>query len=200
MRSCAQSRSHAGTCPGDVSSSAGARSPPGPISPGSCSARCRLAACAARGAASRAPTRPAPSPGNAFPSTSWVADRPRPLPDDSHRLELSGLVAGPLRLTLAEVQARDALGPCSTAPAASIRASAGVSVRLARLLERAGPLPAARREPRARDLPHRLPRGASTCATPAGCCWPPASGARRSRTSTARRRGWWRPAGADSSG
>ena len=47
--------------------------------------------------------------GNAFPSTSWVADSPRPLPDDSYRLELSGLVARPLHLPLAELQARDRL-------------------------------------------------------------------------------------------
>jgi hypothetical protein len=35
--------------------------------------------------------------GNAFPSTSWVADSPRPLSDDAYRLELGGLVARPLR-------------------------------------------------------------------------------------------------------
>jgi hypothetical protein len=47
--------------------------------------------------------------GNAFPSTSWVADSPRPLADGSYRLELGGLVAGRLRLPLAELQAHDTL-------------------------------------------------------------------------------------------
>src|ERR671914_529928 len=42
--------------------------------------------------------------GNAFPSTSWVADSPRPLPHDAYRLDVRGLVARPLRLPLAELQ------------------------------------------------------------------------------------------------
>src|ERR687897_610424 len=33
--------------------------------------------------------------GNAFPSTSWVADSPRPLPDDSYRLQAGGGGAPP---------------------------------------------------------------------------------------------------------
>ena len=62
-RCCAQSRCGAGTWPGGGSFSGRAGSSPVPIWSGSCSARCRLgSACAARGAASPAPTRPAPSP------------------------------------------------------------------------------------------------------------------------------------------
>ena len=71
--------------------------------------------------------------------------------------------------------------------------------RAARTPARSG-RPAARREPRARDLPHRLPLELRAAATPAGCCSPPASEERRSHTSTARRSGWSRPAGAGSSG
>jgi DMSO/TMAO reductase YedYZ molybdopterin-dependent catalytic subunit len=48
--------------------------------------------------------------GNDFPSTSWVADSPRELRADSYRLELDGLVASPLRLPPAELEARDARG------------------------------------------------------------------------------------------
>jgi DMSO/TMAO reductase YedYZ molybdopterin-dependent catalytic subunit len=41
--------------------------------------------------------------GNAFPATSWVADRPRPLNPAAYRLHVTGLVAQPLTLTLAEL-------------------------------------------------------------------------------------------------
>ena len=40
--------------------------------------------------------------GNAFPSTSWVADNPRPIAQDSYRLAVGGLVARPLALPLDE--------------------------------------------------------------------------------------------------
>ena len=49
------------------------------------------------------------STGNAFPSTSWVADSPRPLNEASYRLELGGLVAHPLRLPVADLRAGDRL-------------------------------------------------------------------------------------------
>jgi DMSO/TMAO reductase YedYZ molybdopterin-dependent catalytic subunit/cytochrome b561 len=47
--------------------------------------------------------------GNAFPTTSWVADRPRPIARDSYRLGVTGLVARDLELTLADLPPRDEL-------------------------------------------------------------------------------------------
>jgi DMSO/TMAO reductase YedYZ molybdopterin-dependent catalytic subunit len=41
--------------------------------------------------------------GNAFPTTSWVADRPRPIDPDTYRLHVTGLLARPQRLTLADL-------------------------------------------------------------------------------------------------
>ena len=81
--------------------------------------------------------------GNAFPSTSWVADSPRPLADDSYRLELGGLVARPLGLPLAELQGRDTLVATLDCTGGFYSRQRWSGVRLARLLERAGPLPAA---------------------------------------------------------
>jgi DMSO/TMAO reductase YedYZ molybdopterin-dependent catalytic subunit len=81
--------------------------------------------------------------GNAFPSTSWVADSPRPLADDSYRLELRGLVARPLRLPLAELQARDTLVATLDCTGGFYSRQRWSGVRLGRLLERAGALPAA---------------------------------------------------------
>jgi DMSO/TMAO reductase YedYZ molybdopterin-dependent catalytic subunit len=81
--------------------------------------------------------------GNAFPSTSWVADSPRPLADDSYRLELGGLVARPLSLPLAELQAGEKLVATLDCTGGFYSRQRWRGVRLARLLERAGPLPAA---------------------------------------------------------
>ena len=81
--------------------------------------------------------------GNAFPSTSWVADSPRPLPHDAYRLEFRGLVARELRLPLAELQARDTLVATLDCTGGFYSRQRWSGVRLARLLERAGPLPAA---------------------------------------------------------
>lgn len=47
--------------------------------------------------------------GNAFPTTSWVADKPRPIALDSYRLRVGGLVASALELALTDVPARDEL-------------------------------------------------------------------------------------------
>ena len=45
--------------------------------------------------------------GNAFPTTSWVADKPRPIALDGYRLRVTGLVQSELELQLAELPARD---------------------------------------------------------------------------------------------
>jgi DMSO/TMAO reductase YedYZ molybdopterin-dependent catalytic subunit len=81
--------------------------------------------------------------GNAFPSTSWVADSPRPLPHDPYRLDVRGLVARPLRLSLAELQGRDTLVATLDCTGGFYSRQRWRGVRLAFLLERAGPLPAA---------------------------------------------------------
>jgi DMSO/TMAO reductase YedYZ molybdopterin-dependent catalytic subunit len=47
--------------------------------------------------------------GNAFPSTSWVADNPRPIGLDSYRLAVGGLVTRKLSLPLAELVPVDEL-------------------------------------------------------------------------------------------
>ena len=156
-RSCAQSRSGAGTWPGGGSSCGRGQSPRGPISSGSRSARCRPgSACAVRGAASPAPTRQARSPATPFPRPPrGPADSPRPLNEASYRLELLGL------------------GRPSVAPAAgraSGRRPARGDARLHRWLLHAAALERraashacssgpARCPPRATcaDLPHRLP-------------------------------------------
>ena len=47
--------------------------------------------------------------GNAFPTTSWVADSPRPIALESYRLRVTGLVATELELALADLPPRDEL-------------------------------------------------------------------------------------------
>jgi DMSO/TMAO reductase YedYZ molybdopterin-dependent catalytic subunit len=47
--------------------------------------------------------------GNAFPTTSWVADNPRPIALDSYRLRVVGLVAHQLALPIDQVAAGDEL-------------------------------------------------------------------------------------------
>jgi DMSO/TMAO reductase YedYZ molybdopterin-dependent catalytic subunit len=81
--------------------------------------------------------------GNAFPSTSWVADRPRPLSEDEFRLELSGLVGRRLRLGRAELEAGDTLVATLDCTGGFYSRQLWGGMRLVRLLERAGPLPAA---------------------------------------------------------
>ena len=47
--------------------------------------------------------------GNAFPATSWVADRPCPLASDAYRLKVVGLVKTPLALRLRDLQRHNTL-------------------------------------------------------------------------------------------
>ena len=81
--------------------------------------------------------------GNAFPTTSWVADRPRPLDPASYRLEVSGLVGRPLRLAASELDAGDALVATLDCTGGFYSRQRWRGIRLARLLRQAGPLPAA---------------------------------------------------------
>jgi DMSO/TMAO reductase YedYZ molybdopterin-dependent catalytic subunit len=47
--------------------------------------------------------------GNGFPTTSWVADDPRPIAPQSYRLRVGGLVARELSLSLTQLSAGDEL-------------------------------------------------------------------------------------------
>lgn len=47
--------------------------------------------------------------GNAFPTTSWVADKPHPISLESYRLRVTGLVTRELELSLAQLPPRDEL-------------------------------------------------------------------------------------------
>ena len=135
--------------------------------------------------------------GNAFPSTSWVADSPRRLRDASYRLEVRGLVARPLRLQLAELQADDTLVATLDCTGGFYSRERWSGVRLARLLERAGPLPAASY---VRVISHTGYRWSFELPDARRLLLATGVGERRSPTSTARRPAWSRPAGAGSSG
>lgn len=83
--------------------------------------------------------------GNAFPSTSWVADAPHPLLADTYRLTVGGFVTTPLELPLAALD-RDATATETldcTGGFYSTQEWRGI--RLDQLIERAGPLPRATR-------------------------------------------------------
>jgi DMSO/TMAO reductase YedYZ molybdopterin-dependent catalytic subunit len=74
------------------------------------------------------------------PAKGWYSVEHAPLPEDSYRLELGGL-ARPLRLPLAELQAPTGSTLDCTGGLYSRQRCSGL--RFVRLLERAGPLPAA---------------------------------------------------------
>jgi DMSO/TMAO reductase YedYZ molybdopterin-dependent catalytic subunit len=82
--------------------------------------------------------------GNAFPTTSWVADKPRAVDAERWRLTVTGLVGRELELELADLEGRDELVATldCTGGFYSTQRWAGVSV--ARVLERAGTLRGAR--------------------------------------------------------
>jgi cytochrome b561 len=77
--------------------------------------------------------------GNDFPSTSWVADHPRPLDVATWRLKVGGLVSHPLELVLAELDHGDELVATLDCTGGFYSTQQWSGVRLARLLERAGP-------------------------------------------------------------
>jgi DMSO/TMAO reductase YedYZ molybdopterin-dependent catalytic subunit len=82
--------------------------------------------------------------GNAFPSTSWVADHPRPIPSGSFRLIVAGLVANRLELKLAALEPLDELIATLDCTGGFYSTQRWRGIGLARLLDRAGPAPAAR--------------------------------------------------------
>jgi DMSO/TMAO reductase YedYZ molybdopterin-dependent catalytic subunit len=82
--------------------------------------------------------------GNAFPSSSWVADQPRPLDAATWRLTVGGAVARSLTLTYDELVAMgDALDATLDCTGGFYSAQHWRGARVGRLLDRAQPLPGA---------------------------------------------------------
>ena len=75
--------------------------------------------------------------GNAFPTTSWVADDPRPL--DDHRLHVTGLVDEPLTLRADELQSRHELTATLDCTGGFYSTQRWRGIRLGDLIDRAGP-------------------------------------------------------------
>jgi DMSO/TMAO reductase YedYZ molybdopterin-dependent catalytic subunit len=82
--------------------------------------------------------------GNAFPTTSWVADRPRPLDVASYRLRVGGLAAHMLSLALGDLAATDELVATLDCTGGFYSTQRWRGVRLGRILDLAGVKHAAR--------------------------------------------------------
>src|SRR4051812_9466272 len=81
--------------------------------------------------------------GNAFPTTSWVADSPRVLDRSAFRLAVTGRVSTPLSLTLAEIDAGASLVATLDGTGGFYSTQRWRGVRLGELIDRAGALPSA---------------------------------------------------------
>jgi DMSO/TMAO reductase YedYZ molybdopterin-dependent catalytic subunit len=77
--------------------------------------------------------------GNAFPTTSWVADDPSPIPVDTYRLRVEGLVSRPLTLTAAELDGDDEEVATLDCTGGFYSTQRWRGIRIARLLDRARP-------------------------------------------------------------
>jgi DMSO/TMAO reductase YedYZ molybdopterin-dependent catalytic subunit len=82
--------------------------------------------------------------GNAFPTTSWVADHPRPIDVGSYRLHVDGLAANRLALALGDLPADDELVATLDCTGGFYSTQRWRGVRLGRILSLAGVDPAAR--------------------------------------------------------
>lgn len=82
--------------------------------------------------------------GNAFPSTSWVADRPRPLSPGDWELGVEGLVVRPLALPAQQLDRGDELVATLDCTGGFYSTQRWRGVRLGRLLDEAGVAPRAR--------------------------------------------------------
>jgi DMSO/TMAO reductase YedYZ molybdopterin-dependent catalytic subunit len=80
--------------------------------------------------------------GNAFPTTSWVADRPRPLAD-GYRLTITGRVRRPLVITAADLDRADALTATLDCTGGFFSTQQWRGVALGRLLDEVGVEPGA---------------------------------------------------------
>ena len=76
--------------------------------------------------------------GNAFPSTSWVADDPAVIDQPSYRLRVEGLVAHPLAISLGELAATDELIATLDCTGGFYSTQRWGGVRLGRILDLAG--------------------------------------------------------------
>jgi hypothetical protein len=76
--------------------------------------------------------------GNLFPATSWIADRPRPVPSDTYRLAVGGLVERPLALTLDGLPQLDSWEATLDCTGGFYTTQHWHGVRLQRLLDQAG--------------------------------------------------------------
>ena len=81
--------------------------------------------------------------GNVFPATSWVADRPRPLPANTYRLRVGGLVEKPLELPLSALDAGETLTATLDCTGGFYSTQHWHGMPLGRLIDTAEPLPAA---------------------------------------------------------
>ena len=82
--------------------------------------------------------------GNAFPSTSWVADDPSPIDPAAYRLRVEGLTPRPLALSLRELAAEDELVATLDCTGGFYSTQRWRGVRLSRLLDLSGADPRAR--------------------------------------------------------
>jgi DMSO/TMAO reductase YedYZ molybdopterin-dependent catalytic subunit len=82
--------------------------------------------------------------GNDFPTTSWVADDPKPLDVDAYRLVVDGEVERALSLELAELDAGDELTAILDCTGGFYSEQRWRGVSVGALLDRAGVLPAGR--------------------------------------------------------
>jgi DMSO/TMAO reductase YedYZ molybdopterin-dependent catalytic subunit len=82
--------------------------------------------------------------GNAFPTTSWVADSPRPISARSYRLRVGGLVERELTLPLIELRAFDELIATLDCTGGFYSTQRWLGVRLGRVIDEAGARPNAR--------------------------------------------------------
>jgi DMSO/TMAO reductase YedYZ molybdopterin-dependent catalytic subunit len=94
--------------------------------------------------------------GNAFPSTSWVADNPAVIDPVDYRLRIDGLVARPLVLSIGELPSVDELVATLDCTGGFYSAQRWAGVRLGSLLDVAGT------DSRARHV---------TVASVTGYCW-----------------------------
>jgi DMSO/TMAO reductase YedYZ molybdopterin-dependent catalytic subunit len=77
--------------------------------------------------------------GNAFPTTSWVADHPRPLDRAAYRLAVAGAVREPLSLDLGELAGGDELTATLDCTGGFYSTQRWRGTSLGRVLDRAGP-------------------------------------------------------------
>ena len=125
--------------------------------------------------------------GNDFPTTSWVADRPRVLDPGEWRLEVAGLVERPAELTLDDLDAGDELVATLDCTGGFYSRQRWRGIALERLLSQARPVETATH---LRVISHTGYRWGFGLGELDACWSRPMSVARRCHTATARRCAW----------